>query len=200
MQVSTRGTNTTAKGLTLLSVILVLGVLRHISGVASDTAELDSGLTEFGGRRSLFRTPQQASVTKHCLKHVSLEPPAVSAGGGAVADIKRILADHAHISDYVQSCKFQSQQHARTRGRRTRGIVIPSAGHDMFAHTWVVVTVLQDTLNCTLPIEIVYNGQEELDVSLAESLKVGFMLRTGAYPLPTPLAYPICVGIALADT
>lgn len=195
MQISTRGTNnTTAKGLTLLSVILVLGVLRHVSRVASDTAELDSSLTEFGGRRSLFlRTPQQASVTKRCLKHVSLEPPTTSAGGGAVADIKRILADRAHISDYVQSCKFQSQQRTRTRGRKTRGIVIPSAGHDMFAHTWVVVKVLQDTLNCTLPIEIVYNGQEELDISLAESLKVGFMLPTRAYPLHTcPPAYSHC--------
>ena len=190
MQVFTRGRNSTAKGLTFLSVILVFAVLRHVSRVTtfSDTAEADSSRTQSSGRRGLgfgLRPPQKATVTKQCLEHVSLQPPAVSVGGGAMADIKRILADCAHISDYVQSCDFQSQRHAKTTGNRIRGIVIPSAGHDMFAHTWVVVTVLRETLNCTLPIEVIYNGQEELDVSLAESLKVGIVLPTWlaeAYP------------------
>ena len=198
MQVITRGRNTTAKGLTFLSVILVLAVLRHVSRVTtfSDKAEADSSLPQSGGRRSLgfgLRSPQKATVTKPCLEHVSLQPPAVSAGGGAMADIKRILADRAHISDYVQSCDFQSQKHAKTPGDKTRGIVIPSAGHDMFAHTWVVVTVLRETLNCTLPIEVIYNGQEELDVSLAKSLKVGIVLAT-----PVAEAYPLCKPLAKA--
>lgn len=181
MQIFTRGRNTTAKALTFLSLILVLAVLRHVSRdtTYSDTAEADNSLTQSGGSRSLRfgrRPPQKATVIRRCLESVSLQPPAVSAGRGAMADMKRILADRAHISDYVQSCHFQSQRHAKTPGNKTRGIVIPSAGHDMFAHTWVIVMVLRETLNCTLPIEIVYNGQEELDVSLAKSLKVGVVL------------------------
>lgn len=183
MQVFTRGRNSTAKGLTFLSVILVLAVLRHVSRVTtfSDAAKADSNRTQSSGRRGLGFGLRPATVTKQCLEHVSLQPPAVSVGGGAMADIKRILADCAHISDYVQSCDFQSQRHAKTTGNRVRGIVIPSAGHDMFAHTWVVVTVLRETLNCTLPIEVIYNGQEELDVSLAESLKVGVVWLAEAY-------------------
>ena len=179
-------------------MILVLAVLRHVSRVTtfSDTAEADSSLTQSGGRRSLgfgLRTPQKATIIKQCLQHVSLQPPAVSAGGGAMADIKRILADRAHISDYVQSCDFQSQRQTKTPGNKTRGIVIPSAGHDMFAHTWVVVTVLRETLNCTLPIEVIYNGQEELDVNLAKSLEVGIVLFN-----PLSEAYPFCKPLAQA--
>lgn len=180
MQVFTRGRNSTAKALTVLSVVLVLAVSRHVSRVTSftDTAEEDNTPSESGGRRSLFLRPtREAVVARKCLEQVSLQPPAVSAGSGAVADIKRILADCAHIADYVQSCDFQSQHKEKKPRNQTQGIVIPSAGHDMFAHTWVVVTILRDTLGCTLPIEIVYNGQKELDVSLAKRLKVCSLLQ-----------------------
>ncbi|KAL3146379.1 hypothetical protein ABBQ32_003064 [Trebouxia sp. C0010 RCD-2024] len=175
MQVLRRNRNLTAKGLTFLSMALLLAVSRHVhvSGVASftDIPDGDRTLRQSGSRRSLVPTSRKAGNVKHCLEHVSLRPPEVSPDRGAMGDIKTILADWSHISDYVQSCEFESQQLTRNPGNRSQGIVIPSAGHAMFAHTWVVVTILRDTLGCSLPIEIVYNGQEELDATIGEHLK-----------------------------
>ena len=163
-----------AKGLTLFSTVLVLAVFRHVTrlngaltGEAHDTVE-----DERGGRRSLFFRPaQQVPVVKPCLEQVSTLPPEIPEDC-ALGNIKRITADWEHISGYVKSCDFQARMKTRSNSAKSRGIVIPSAGHTMFAHTWVVVTILRDTLGCQLPIEVVYNGQEELDVTLAERLKV----------------------------
>ena len=183
MQVLTGGRNSTAKGFTFLSIAVLLAVLRHVHvpGGASltDIPDVDRSFRQTGSRRSLaLLTSSKAAAIKPCLEHVSLQPPEVLLDRGAVRDIKTTLADWAHISAYVQSCEFQSQQHARKPGTKSRGIVIPSAGHAMFAHTWIVVTILQDTLGCNLPIEIVYNGQEELDVTIGEQLKVVVMMHS----------------------
>ena len=184
MQVFRKGRDTTAKVLTLLSVILVLGVVRHVSRANSfiNLKDGDEALSEPGGRRSLFfRSAQKPVVVKECLQDVTLHPPAMPAGSGAMADIKRITADWKHITQYVQSCAFESLRKARQPKSKSRGIVIPSAGHAMFAHTWVVVTILRETLGCTLPIEVAYNGEEELDVNLAKRLKV--LISTHLIPL-----------------
>ena len=178
MQALRRSKNTTAKGLTALSVVLLLGVLRHVSRVTKFVSvdSDDENMAEFGGRRSLFfRAAQTPVVLKQCLPDVSIEPPALPAGSSAMADIKRIMTDWKHITQYVQSCAFESQHSAKQPGSKTRGILIPSAGHAMFAHTWVVVTILRETLGCTLPIEVAYNGEDELDVNLSERLKVDNM-------------------------
>ncbi|KAL0031384.1 hypothetical protein WJX79_007994 [Trebouxia sp. C0005] len=170
-----RQRNVSAKALTALSIILVLAVFRHISRANSfvSTDGEDSSSQELGGRRSLFfRASRHTPPVKRCIPKVSSVPPTLTTEKGAVGDIKRITADWEHISAYVNSCDFQSKQNASNAVSKTRGIVIPSAGHAMFAHTWVVVTILRETLGCSLPIEIVYNGQEELDGDLAERLKM----------------------------
>lgn len=170
-----RQRNVSAKALTALSIILVLAVFRHISRANSFVSidGEDSSSQELGGRRSLFFRPSRHTPpVKRCISRVSTLPPTIPTEEGAVGDIKRITADWEHISAYVQSCDFQSKHNVTNAVSKTRGIVIPSAGHAMFAHTWVVVTILRETLGCSLPIEIVYNGQEELDVDLAERLKV----------------------------
>ncbi len=170
-----RQRNVSAKALTALSIVLVLAVFRHISranSFVSNDGE-DSSSQELGGRRSLFfRTPRHTPPVKRCIARGSTLPPTLPTEEGAVGDIKRITADWEHISAYVQSCDFQSKQNISNAVPKTRGIVIPSAGHAMFAHTWVVVTILRETLGCSLPIEVVFNGQEELDVNLAERLRV----------------------------
>ncbi len=174
MHVIKRQKNVTVKGLTVLSVILVLAAFRHVSRVNSfvNGDEEQNDYNEPSTRRSLFFRPaHQAAPVKRCIQHVDMLPPAVPTDGGATEDIKRITADWEHISAYVQSCEFQSK-HNTSKAAPTKGIVIPSAGHAMFAHTWVVVTILRETLGCSLPIEVVYNGKEELDVNLAERLKV----------------------------
>lgn len=176
MQAIGKGRNSTAKVLTVLSVILVFGVVRHVSRANSfiNLRDEDDSLGEPGGRRSLFfRSAQKPVLVKECLQDVSMHPPALPAGSGAMADIKRIIADWKHITQYVQSCAYESSRKSKQPKSKSRGIVIPSAGHAMFAHTWVVVTILRETLGCTLPIEVAFNGEEELDVNLAERLKVG---------------------------
>ena len=170
-----RQRNASAKALTALSIILVLAVFRHISRANSfvSTDGEDSSSQELGGRRSLFFRPSRPiPPVKRCISRVSTLPLTLPTEEGAVGDIKRITADWEHISTYVQSCGFQSKHNISNAVAKTRGIVIPSAGHAMFAHTWVVVTILRETLGCSLPIEVVYNGKEELDVDLAERLKV----------------------------
>lgn len=169
-----RQRNTSAKALTALSIILVLAVFRHISRADSfvSTDDKDSSSQELGGRRSLFFRPSHHIPVKRCISRVRTLPPTLPTEEGAVGDIKRITADWEHISAYVQSCDFQSKQNISNAVSKTRGIVIPSAGHAMFAHTWVVVTILRETLGCSLPIEIVFNGKEELDFDLAEQLKM----------------------------
>ena len=177
MQAFKRQKNLTAKSLTALSVILVLAIFRHVSRVNSFVGSdgEDSSSQEPGRRRSLFFRPAyHPPPVKRCIPNVSTVPPVVPLEGGAMGDIKRITADWQHISAYVQSCDFQSKRNTSSSTTKTRGIVIPSAGHAMFAHTWVVVTILRETLGCTLPIEVVYNGAEELDVALAERLTVCF--------------------------
>lgn len=179
----TRGSNSAAKSLTFFSVILLLAVFRHVhvSRIVSftDSPEGDRTLVQSGSRRSLvLRTNSQADAMVHCWEHVSLQPPEVSEDRGAMGDIKKTLADWAHISSYVQSCEFQSQHSSKKLGAKSQGVVIPSAGHAMFAHTWVVVTIMRDTLGCNLPIEVIYNGQEELDVAIAERLQVITMMHS----------------------
>lgn len=175
---------------------LLLAVLRHVhvSGSASftDYPDGDRTVLQSDSRRSLISTSRKAAAVKHCLEHVSLRPPEVSVDRGAMGDIKTVLADWSHISSYVQSCDFQSQQLTTNPGKRSQGIVIPSAGHAMFAHTWVVVTILRDTLGCDLPIEIIYNGQEELDASIGEHLKVVIMMHSPGIAGPQ-LLQPACM-------
>lgn len=167
--------NLTTKGFTVLTVILVFAVFRHVTRLNTfvNTGGEDDSVDEGRGRRSLFfRDSHRVPAVKRCLPHVNTLPPVVPTDGGAMGDIKRITADWEHISTYVQSCDFQSNRNGSGGAQKTKGIVIPSAGHAMFAHTWVVVTILRETLGCSLPIEVVYNGEEELDVVLAERLKV----------------------------
>ena len=173
MATSKREPHLLAKVACIASVLLVVGVLWHISEQKSIAGERVSGAA--GSLDSGINLPAGSSrklADKSCQHRVSIAPPVLDPRhSGAVADIKRMTTDYAHISDFVQSCHFRSPQLSRSTSK-TRGIVIPSAGHTMFAHTWVVVTILRETLGCTLPIEVIYNGNEELDEQLALRLQV----------------------------
>lgn len=41
--------------------------------------------------------------------------------------------------------------------------MIPAGGNVLLNHAWAAITALRETLNCTLPIEIIYNGPSEMD-------------------------------------
>ena len=178
MAASSHQQRLTAKLACIASVLLVIGVLWHVSEIkqggvplnrVSDVDDASSSRSS-GGSVSFRRSRKLAD--KSCLPSVALAPPVLdNKHTGAVADIKRMTADYAHISAFVQSCDFKAKQ-TSSKTSKTRGIVIPSAGHTMFASSWVVVTVLRETLGCTLPIEIIYNGKDELDKELALRLQV----------------------------
>lgn len=187
----------------MISVLLLLGVLWHISGQGAPPGKSASGSPNDRLSRAAFDV---ANIT--CSQHVDTNLPVLNTNHtGAVADIKRLTADYSHISDHVKSCTFQSQKLSRHQGSR-RGIVIPSAGHTMFAHSWVVVTILRETLGCSLPVEVVYNGNEELDQDLALRLEVCLCLRMkrsnadrqllGTAPKPTPEQSSLFNCIALS--
>ncbi len=45
-------------------------------------------------------------------------------------------------------------------------------------HAWATLTVLRESLNCTLPIEIIYNGPLEMDAWSIQTFEVGHLPRT----------------------
>lgn len=165
------------------SVLLVLGVLYHVSGLRQGDVAESRVAASASSTKGAHVGSSRKLADKSCQHWNDVSLPKLDARHkGAVADIKRMTADYAHITAYVQSCEFQSRQ-LSNKTQKTRGIVIPSAGHTMFAHTWVVVTILREALGCTLPIEVIYNGKEEFDNNLALRLEVSQTLL--ALTMPT---------------
>lgn len=162
----------TAEIACIASILLVIGVLYHTSG-----SEQGSVAATRVGRAAAEASHVQTGASrkladKACMHWSDVQLPALNPKHkGAVADIKRMTADYAHVSAFIQSCEFKSNQ-LSSNTKRTKGIAIPSAGHTMFAHTWVVVTILREALGCKLPIEVIYNGQDEYDEELALRMEV----------------------------
>jgi len=50
--------------------------------------------------------------------------------------------------------------------------VIPAGGNVLLNHAWAAITALRETLNCTLPIEIIYNGPSEMDAWAIQKFEV----------------------------
>ena len=188
MATSPQEQRSTAKLACVASVLLVIGTFWHVSemkqgGVSFNRVrDIDDAVYSRSSAESVSIRGSRKLTDKLCLPSVPLAPPVLDKKHtGAVADIKRMTADYAHISAFVQSCDFKAKQ-IGSKTSKTRGIVIPSAGHTMFAHSWVVVTVLRETLGCTLPIEIIYNGQDELDQDLALRLQVpAYLISTCSF-------------------
>lgn len=67
---------------------------------------------------------------------------------------------------------FQSPQQDRVTETKQRGIVICAGGNKLLINVFVSVKVLRDTLNCTLPIEIYHNGQEDVGPITRAAFKV----------------------------
>ncbi|KAK9814131.1 hypothetical protein WJX72_001060 [[Myrmecia] bisecta] len=77
-----------------------------------------------------------------------------------------MLADKARLDAYYATPEFQEQRAANWdragRPGRTRGIVIPSGGSVLLHHAFVTIKMLREVHNCTLPIQIIYNGPNEM--------------------------------------
>ncbi len=71
----------------------------------------------------------------------------------------------------VQSDAFKKRKTSLGRLRR-KGILFVAGGRDMISNMFISIRVLRDVLHFKLPIEIVFNGEEELDKKSKEFLEV----------------------------
>ncbi|CAL8463979.1 g3514 [Coccomyxa elongata] len=80
-----------------------------------------------------------------------------------------LLADAEKLQNILAGAAFRSiferfRKHGRGGdGVLRRGILIPSGGTTLINHAYATIKVLRETLGCMLPIEIVFNGEREMD-------------------------------------
>lgn len=84
-------------------------------------------------------------------------------------------AVHAYISSVLADRRSRAAD-ASPGSRGTRGIVYPAGGKKQLANAWVSISILRHHHGCTLPIELVYNGESEMPHNLKSILKVSTML------------------------
>lgn len=70
-----------------------------------------------------------------------------------------VISDRQYFSEKYHSPDLRSL----SRIKEAQGIVFVSGGSRQLANTYVAIRVLQDHLECRLPIEIAYHGQDEMD-------------------------------------
>ena len=54
-----------------------------------------------------------------------------------------------------------------------RGICITAGGPVQLANVWSTLSTLRHHLNCTLPVELYFNGSAEMDVTSQGAFEVG---------------------------
>ncbi|CAL5224336.1 g7008 [Coccomyxa viridis] len=105
---------------------------------------------------------------------------------------KDMMQDYKQQVEYMRSPEWDEIYSEKIRryqsGNMTRGIVIPAGGVVLLNHAWATIKVLRDTLNCTLPIEIIYNGPREMDEWAVNKFQKSFKdvrcVNAGTIPLP----------------
>ena len=93
---------------------------------------------------------------------------------GSAGALSNLRADEDTVRSYIKKCILPAttgHEEARTK----IGIVIPAGGTALLSSTLAVTTILRNTLMSALPVEVVYNGQEEYDGPLVDQLHVGII-------------------------
>ena len=85
------------------------------------------------------------------------------------------------VDAYIASLSSKPHSGAVSAKGKSQGIVYPSGGAKQLINTFVSISVLRHHHNCTLPIELVYNGEEEVPAEIVDMFKVSF------YTLPWKL-------------
>lgn len=91
---------------------------------------------------------------------------------GNAGALSTLRADEDTVQSYIKKCILPAST-VNEEARTKVGIVIPAGGTALLSSTLAVTTILRKTLMSTLPVEVVYNGQEEYDGSLVNQLHVG---------------------------
>lgn len=71
----------------------------------------------------------------------------------------------------LQSSAFEGRRKA-LQASRVQGIVFAAGGRNHVANMFIAIRVLRDVLHSKLPIEVVFNGDDELDKKNQEYLEV----------------------------
>ena len=78
-------------------------------------------------------------------------------------------AQHAKVMAYINGPEFRARVEARRARARAagaggnRGIIVNAGGSKLLASAAVTLAVLRRELNCTLPVELVWHGSDEMD-------------------------------------
>lgn len=98
---------------------------------------------------------------------------------GKAGALKDLHTDEKTVQQYIRKCITRPQEEGKvvpTTGS-SAGVAIPSGGKWLLSNTLAAVTVLRKTLRSKLPVEVIYNGQEEYDEALCNQLEVRFSAR-----------------------
>lgn len=83
----------------------------------------------------------------------------------------------------VQSSAFEGRQKA-LKALKGQGIVFAAGGKNHVSNMFIAMRVLRDVLHSKLPIQVVFNGNEELDKKNRDFLEVRAKRRCPFQPFP----------------
>ncbi|KAK9833485.1 hypothetical protein WJX84_008284 [Apatococcus fuscideae] len=84
-----------------------------------------------------------------------------------------MLIQRGDLQQYLESSAFEGRKKS-LRVLRGQGIVFAAGGRNHIANMFIAIRVLRDVLHSKLPIQIVFNGDEELDRKNQEYLEKRF--------------------------
>lgn len=91
---------------------------------------------------------------------------------GNAGALSNLRADEDTVQSYIKNCILSAPKDDQEVTAKV-GIVIPAGGTALLSSALAVTTILRSTLMSSLPVEVVYNGQEEYDGGLVNQLHVG---------------------------
>lgn len=104
----------------------------------------------------------------------SLRKPRSGHGLGEQAEaLSNLYANKKAVASYIKNCVAPATLPASAGTKLTTGIVIPAGGKALLSSAIALLTVVRETLKSHLPVEVVYNGQEEYEALLVSQLHVG---------------------------
>lgn len=90
---------------------------------------------------------------------------------GNAGALSNLRADEDTVQSYIKNCILPAPKGDDEVTAKV-GIVIPAGGTALLSSALAVTTILRNILESALPVEVVYNGQEEYDGPLANQLHV----------------------------
>ncbi|CAK0786177.1 hypothetical protein CVIRNUC_009390 [Coccomyxa viridis] len=94
--------------------------------------------------------------------------------GMAMLEAARAMQEVLQTPELTQQFRRFRAEGRAGNGTFRRGILISTGGTTLINHAYATVSVIRKTLNCTLPVEIVYNGEYEMDSKTCHRFEADF--------------------------